>query len=98
MSFVELAKDLLQIEGVSYLLSEKFTQDPLEEHFGRQRRKGGSNDNPTLQEFGRQELTLNVMNSSLIRDIKGNTRGKKSEDVKIDVHDDRCLPKRRKTR
>ena len=45
-SFVALAKELLQIDGVKFLLSEKFTQDPLEEHFGRQRRRGGTNDNP----------------------------------------------------
>ena len=93
-----MAKELLEIDGVKYLLSEKFTQDPLEEHFGRQRRRGGTNDNPTLAQFGQQELTLNIMGSELIRDIKGNTRGSDKDDSKIDVNDLRTLPKRIKTK
>lgn len=97
MSFVELSKELLAMDGVKFLLSEKFTQDPLEEHFGRQRRRGGSNDNPTLAEFGQQELALNVINSELIRDIKGNTRGRDSEKRKIDINDKRILPKKKRT-
>ena len=39
-SFVNLAKMLLQEEGAKFLLSEKFSQDPLEEHFSRHRRMG----------------------------------------------------------
>lgn len=97
MSFVELSKELLAMDGVKFLLSEKFTQDPLEEHFGRQRRRGGSNDNPTLAEFGQQELALNVINSEFIRDIKGNTRGRDSEKRKIDINDKRILPKKKRT-
>ena len=96
-SFVALAKELLQIDGVKFLLSEKFTQDPLEEHFGRQRRRGGTNDNPTLAEFGDQELVLNVMRSDMMQEIAGsNTRGRDREDVKININDDSELPKRSK--
>ena len=61
---------------MKFLLSEKFSQDPLEEHFGRQRRRGGSKDNPNLAEYGQQEMRLNVMGENMIRNIKGNTRGK----------------------
>jgi len=67
-SFVNLAKELLQISGVKFLLSEKFTQDPLEEHFGRHRRRGGCNDNPTLAEFGQQESVLNILRTDLMKD------------------------------
>ena len=38
-SFVELRKTLLEIDGVMYILSDKFNQDLLEEHFVRQRMK-----------------------------------------------------------
>jgi len=37
------------------VLSEKFSQDPIEEHFGRQRRGGGANENPTYYQFQKQE-------------------------------------------
>ena len=81
---------------MKFLLSEKFSQDPLEEHFGRQRRRGGSNDNPNLAEYGQQEMRLNVMGENMIRNIKGNTRGKDKEDCKIDINDFKNTPKRRK--
>ena len=67
----------------------------MEEHFGRQRRRGGCSDNPTLAEFGNQELALNVMRSDLMQDIRENTRGKdKDGKRKIDIHDMRELPKK----
>ena len=95
-SFVELGRKLLQLEDVEFLFSEKFSQDPLEEHFGRQRRRGGCNDNPTYYQFQNQEITLNVMRSEMIRDIQGNTRGKDSNDKKLDVTDKRKLPTKKK--
>lgn len=95
-SFVALAKELVCMDGVKFLFSEKFSQDPLEEHFGRQRRRGGSSDNPTLLEFGNQELALNVMRSDLMQDIRGNTRGRdKDGKRKIDINDTRELPKKK---
>ncbi len=47
INFVELGRHLLQLPNVKYLLSEVFSQDPLERYFSRQRHRGGSNDNPT---------------------------------------------------
>ena len=32
----DLAKQLLSEDGLDYLLSDKFNQDPLQEHFGKQ--------------------------------------------------------------
>lgn len=93
-SFIDLAKELLQIEGVSFVLSEKFSQDPLEEHFGRQRRRGGCNDNPNILEFGRQELSINVIRSEMLRDIKGNTRGADREQTKLQIHEVGPLPRK----
>ena len=43
----KLGPQLLKIPNVKYLLSEVFSQDPLERHFSHQRHCGGSNDNPT---------------------------------------------------
>ena len=44
-----------------FLLSEKFSQDSLQEHFGAQRRSDGCNENPNLLQFQNQEQRLNVI-------------------------------------
>ena len=93
-SFVELARMLLQEEGVKLLLSEKFSQDLLEEHFGRHRRMGGCNDNPTQAQFPQQEIALSVISSNLISDPRGNTEGRQRNREPLKVDDIR-LPKKR---
>ena len=60
-SFVEIAKFLLGQQGVKFLLSEKFCQDPLEVFFGHQRAKGGHNDNPTVQQFCKTTVSLETV-------------------------------------
>ena len=67
-------------------MNDKFSQDPLEEHFARQRRRAGCCENPSLYAFGNQELLLNVVQSNLIKELKGNTRGTQRDDPKIDIH------------
>lgn len=50
-SFIEMTKYLLpEKESNLFLLSEKVSQDPIENYFGRQRANGGRNENPTLQQ------------------------------------------------
>ena len=90
---MNLAKELfVEYEG-KFLLSEKFSQDPLEEHFARQRRRGGCCENPSLYAFGN---LLNVVQSNLIKKMKGNTRETQRDDPKIDIHDHRKLPTKKK--
>ena len=40
-SFLELIPFLLKLPGVTYFLTEKLSQDPLEKFFGCQRHSGG---------------------------------------------------------
>ena len=94
-SFIKLTRTLLG-EGAMFVLSEKFSQDPLEEHFGRQRRGGGNNENPNYHQFQKQEVSLNIMRSDLVHDIRGNSSGKDKEKTKIDVNDKRTLPYKKK--
>ena len=68
-SFTELGPKLLEIPGVEYLLSEVFSQDPLERYFSRQRHRGGSNDNPTAYQVPFSASTL-VQQQSVYRDLK----------------------------
>ncbi|PIK40700.1 hypothetical protein BSL78_22455 [Apostichopus japonicus] len=53
-SFVSLAKELLQNPSVEYVLSEKFSQDPLEEYFSKQRGCGGG---MTIHLFSKLDTT-----------------------------------------
>ena len=64
------------------MLSERFCQDPLEEYFGHQRERGRFSDNPTLQAFGYNDLTIAAQCSSapIIRgNVSGHHDGKKSK-------------------
>ena len=93
-SFVVLAKKLLYQyrDKNMFLLSEKLSQDPLEERFSVQRRQGGSSDNPTLEQFQDQELVINIMKSGLITDLKSNASGRDVPGPILDVRAMRRLP------
>ena len=68
-SFTELGPKLLAIRGVEYLLSEVFSQDPLECYFSKQCHRGGSNENPTVEQVPLSTMTL-VQHQSIYRDLK----------------------------
>ena len=81
---------LLQEEGAKLLLSEKFSQDPLEEHVTRHRRTCGCVDNPTQAQFAQQEIALSVISSNLISDLRRNIEGQERnrEPLKVDDKED----------
>lgn len=56
-------------------LSINLSQDPLENFFGCQRQRGGTNDNPTVQEYYSNTQALRVVNSFCRDPIRGNCRG-----------------------
>ena len=84
------------MDGVGIFLSGKLNQDPLEEHFGMVRSGGGASDNPTQERFGQMNRNIVLVKSDMIEVTRGNTRGRVRENVAIDVHDKRQLPKRPK--
>ena len=69
MSFTELGPKLLRQPDAKYLLSEVFSQDPLERYFSRQRHRGGSNENPTAHQVPYNAATL-IQQRSMYRDLK----------------------------
>lgn len=89
-SFITLSKILFE-EGVEFILSEKFCQDPLEEYFGKQRMRLGCNENPTLEQYNFSSLALTVAGDNLIR-VAGNTRGRKDVRPELSVHDTTLPP------
>lgn len=55
---------LLGISGVKFLLSERFTQDPVETFFSQQRQRGGGSENPTVHEFTYNTSSIRVQRST----------------------------------
>ena len=92
-SFVELTEYLLGLPGVKYVLSEKFYQDPLESFFGKQRMRGGYNDNPNVQAFLKGTVSLRVQGSLASKPVRGNCMSREN----TLVVDDTPLPKRRRS-
>jgi hypothetical protein len=96
-SLIEVVKFLLS-EGCEFVLSEKFCQDPLEEYFGHQRARGRFSDNPTLQAFGYNDLTIAAQRgiAPVIRgNVSGRHDGKKSKWYAVS---EEPLPKRKRTK
>ena len=95
-SAIELIPSLLRSRDVNYVLTDKFNQDPLEEHFGKHRSKLGGCDNPTILQYGETERKLQVAKSDSIIVMRGNTSGRSSVTRKIDITKSAPLPKRKK--
>jgi hypothetical protein len=68
-SIVELVSFLIN-SNVSYVLTERFCQDPLENYFGQQRSIGKRKDNPSLFDFGFNDNT--IRNQHIFHPIAGN--------------------------
>ena len=95
-SFTELSRSLLSKPGVQYLFSERFTQDPLESFFGRQRSSGGWSDNPSVQQFLDGTVSLRVQGSMALKQIRGNCRKRPLQKDETIIIDNTPLPKRRR--
>ena len=76
-SLEDVVKFLLN-HGFEYVLTSKFSQDPLEEHFGRRRQSARRSANPSLQTLGVQENKFRIQRTVATSITpKGNTRGSK---------------------
>ena len=76
-ALIECVQYLLQ-NGFKYVLTNKLSQDPLEDHFGRHRGLGRRSCNPTIHALGHQENKLRVQRSIATSITpKGNTKGSK---------------------
>ena len=82
------------MDGAKFFLSDKINQDPLEEHFGHIKMRGGGSENPTQEMFGLMNRKIMVIKSDLLQVFRGNTRGRMRDEVNIDIYDTRELPKR----
>ena len=93
-SVVELVHYSLTIPGVKYVLTEHVCQDQLEAFFGRQRMSCGRNDNPNVQTFLQNIVSLRIQGSTALQPFRGNCgRGQQSCRTPIPVNN-APLPKR----
>ena len=74
-SLLELVPYMFTIPGVNSFLSERISQDPLEKYFGRERQRGGVNDNPNACQFLKGNQALRVVNAINFDVVLGNIRG-----------------------
>ena len=81
-----------------FLLSERFSQDPLENYFGKQWSRGGRNENPTVKRCLVNAAALRVQGSTAIDPVRGNCRRKRWMDIdQSTVIDSAPLPKRKRS-
>ena len=82
-----------------YLLSEKVSQDPLENYFGKQRSRGRRSDNPTVKEAIQNAVAIRAQKSLELDRVQGNCRRKKRicpSALKVTAEDETPLPKRKR--
>ena len=96
MSFIKLGKLLFDEKKAKFFLSEKLSQDPVEEYFSKQRAKRGPDENPSLDMVNKNVLGLNVAGDDLIKVLNGNVRNKERKKVSLNVNDTTLLPTRPK--
>ena len=90
-----MAKYLLTQPGIKFILSERFSQDPVELFFWKQRAQGGRNDNPTVHQFLKNTVSLRIQSTVATDPTRGNCRmGSRYKDDT--PFDETPLPKRRK--
>ena len=98
-SFVDMAKYLLsQGQDGLFMLSERISQDPLENYFGQQRARGGRNDNPSIQQCIHNAAALRVQKSLALNPVRGNCSRKRQLFQDPPQIDNTPLPKRKRSK
>ena len=94
-SLVEATKFLLS-QGMEYVLSQRFCQDPVEEYFGSQRILGSRCDNPDIRTLGYNDNTIRIQRHISLD--SGNTRGGHKQEKWVNIINDplRCRKKKSK--
>ena len=89
-----MARGLFRMQGGEgkFLLSERFSQDSLENYFGTIRTRGGSNSNPFIKEMLDQSGSVRVQSSIAPRTFRGNSSRRR--ELFPDVSDSTPIAKR----
>ena len=79
-SVIEVTKFLLS-KGMTFVLTNRFNQDVVEEYFGRQRSLGRRSDNPNIWQFGFNDNIIRTQRS--VAPVTGNTEGRHDKKRKV---------------
>ena len=91
-SIIEVVKFLLG-EGMEYVLTERFCQDPVEEYFGEQRQLLRRSTNPNFQQIGYNDNAIRIKRS--VSCTSGNTKGRRDKKRSWENVTDDPVPKRK---
>ena len=80
-----------------FLLSERVSQDPLENYFGKQRARGCICDNPTVKECIKNAVAIRAQRSLDLDRVQGNCRRKRRLEDSAQTIDDTPLAKRKRS-
>ena len=95
---MEMTKYLLSQGDVTFL-SERISQDPLENYFGQQRARGGRNENPSMQQCLYNAAAIRVQKSLATDPVRGNcSRKRRLYDGQQPEIDNTPLPKRKRSK
>ena len=92
---------LLSQEDDLYFLSERISQDPLENYFGKQRSRGRRSDNPTVKESLQNAVAIRAQKSLELDRVQGNCRRKRRicpKSLTVTEADEAPLPKRKEVK
>ena len=93
-----MARFLLSRDENLFLLSERISQDPLENYFGKQRARGGRNENPNFEQCVMNAAALRVQGSVALDPVRGNCRRKRQLDIdESTIINSKPLPKRKRS-
>ncbi len=101
-SFVEMTKVLLSQPDSPglFLLSERISQDPLENYFGMQRSRGQRSGNPNIVESLQNAVAIRAQKSLELDRVRGNCRRKRlldNPEFEVRKEDEVPMPKRKRT-
>ena len=93
---MSMAKYLLSQCSDIFILSERISQDPLENYFGQQRARGGRNENPSMQQCLHNAAAIRIQKSLATDPVRGNCSRKRQlyNGVQPQI-DETPLPKRK---
>ncbi|XP_072047274.1 uncharacterized protein [Amphiura filiformis] len=92
LAYTAAVEYLIQ-QGVDYVLTEHFNQDPLEQSFGNMRQMRGGNEAPNTQQFNENINAARLRSTEMLRNLGGNSRNQRPDQQ---VVDNTPLPKRRR--
>ena len=93
---IKMIPDLLNTGEIKFILTNRFNQDVLEQHFGKQRSKLGGVENPTVGQYGDSEKRFQAAQDESVRGPRTGNVSWKRNARQLDINDTTPMAKRTK--